>query len=263
MEKKIVAFKEEYTDLLYELIESTIKKIYASEYNDEVIKYFLSYNTPDHILKDFKEGYTALYFFDNKLAGSGCLVDKNIRRLFVLPEYQRIGVGTEIMKHLEHKAISNNKNFLELYSMTLSREFYIKLGYSILGLCNYGIDITNSANYIRMAKSLVSDKFQNHYHLNNKKFKIKDSVFSFLIGEEVLFIQQNNLVRAIFPKREKYNEELIGIISNDYLNLDYNFVNGDINYSGQGKYKLLKNRKKEISLVDENNYLLFYYVEKR
>ena len=241
MGKKIVAFKEEYTNLLYELIRSTIRKIYSSEYNEEVLNYFLSYNTPDNILNDFKEGYTALYFLDNKLAGSGCLVERNIRRLFVLPEYQRIGVGTEIMKHLEQKAITNNQKFLELYSMTLSVDFYRKTGYTDLGICNYGIDITNSANYIRMAKNLITEKSHNTYHLDNKKFVIKKSIFPFLIGEEVLFIQKNELIRAFFPGRKKYNEELIGLLINDVLFLDYCFVNDGQYYKGQFQYNMIEN----------------------
>ena len=233
MENKIIDFKIEYKDLLFELIISTIKEIYSSKYNEEIIKYFLSYNKPEHILTDSEEGYTALFFRDKKLVGSGCLVGTNIRRMFVLPEYQRIGLGTEIMRHLEQKARIKNQKFVELYSMTFSEDFYKKMGYTGLNVSNWKVDKSNTVNYIRMAKKLLIETESNDYHLNNKTFKIKNSMFPFLIGQEILFTQKNELVRATFPKREKLNEELIGLISGKSLFLNYSFVNENKNYTGQ------------------------------
>ena len=152
MKHEIIPFNEIYTHSLYELIRQTIVEEYSEFSASDVIDYFLSYNQPDNILTDSKKGYTALCFIDNKLAGSGSLVNNNLRRVFVLSEYQRIGIGTLIMKHLENKAIENRLDFTELYAMMSSVGFYKTLGYRELAQCRYKTFGSNFVNYIRMVK---------------------------------------------------------------------------------------------------------------
>jgi GNAT superfamily N-acetyltransferase len=154
MKINIIPFRKEYTHLLYNVIKKTIREIYSSLYPIEIINYFLSYNAPENILIDSIEGYTALFFKDNQLIGSGSLVETNIRRLFVLPEYQLKGIGTAILKHIEQKALEKNCKYLELYAMMLSVNFYRKMGYSELGICNYIVDNSNSVDYMKMEKKL-------------------------------------------------------------------------------------------------------------
>jgi len=152
MKHIIKPFKNDFTDILFDMVKSTVKQMYGTLYPDNAIDYILSYNTPEHILNDSKEGYTVMCFKDNILTGSGCLLGTNIRRLFVLPEYHRIGIGTAIVNHLEQKAIENNCKSVDLYAMPHSIDFYKKNGYVELELCNYVVDDYNSVDYIKMEK---------------------------------------------------------------------------------------------------------------
>ena len=145
-------FSDKFTDILFNLCRTTIKDLYLPLYSEVVVNYFLSYNQPENIQYDSKIGYTALLFGNNDLVGSGCIVGTNIRRLFVLPNYQRAGFGTLILKHLEQKSVENNCNFLDLYAMINTIDFYKKLGYKEMGICNYIVNKNCSVDYMRMSK---------------------------------------------------------------------------------------------------------------
>ena len=154
MNYKIIPFTKEYTDTLYEMCKTTINELYLPLYPDQVVEYFLSYNQPKHIRKDSKKGYTALFFVDDKLVGSGCLLGTTLKRLFVLPDYHLKGIGTLIVKHLEEKAIENKCKTIDMFAMTYTAYFYQKLGYSELGFSNYTVDKDHTVDYMRMYKDL-------------------------------------------------------------------------------------------------------------
>ncbi|MCL2073949.1 MAG: GNAT family N-acetyltransferase [Marinilabiliaceae bacterium] len=150
----ITPFSKKYLSNLFELCRTTIEQIYSALYDREVVNYFLSYNQPENILSDSKIGFTALVFSDDNLIGSGCLLENNIRRIFVLPKYQRAGIGTKIVKCLEQKAIENSCSLVDLFAMMPTIDFYEKMGYSQLEICNYKVNNNLCVDYMKMFKNL-------------------------------------------------------------------------------------------------------------
>ena len=55
------------------------------------------------IEKDIENGYTSLLKIDENIVATGCFVDNHITRVYVLPEYQKKGYGTFIMKTIENQ----------------------------------------------------------------------------------------------------------------------------------------------------------------
>ncbi|MDR2928622.1 MAG: GNAT family N-acetyltransferase [Cytophagaceae bacterium] len=153
-EYRLVSFSEEHTETMYDLIKRTLTGTYSSIYNTDFIDYFLSYNEPCNILSDSKNGHSVLCFSNRLLIGTGCVVNTNIRRVFVLPEYQRNGIGAHIVKYLEDKVKKNGLSFVELYAMLPVVEFYKKLCYTELFDCIYKTSDGNPVNYMRMIKLL-------------------------------------------------------------------------------------------------------------
>lgn len=154
MEVVIKRLKEERLDDLYRLIRKTIYDCYKTIYPSEVLEYFLSYNQPGDILEDMNNGYSILVYADEVIVGSGTLLNTNIRRVFVLPEFQKNGIGRMIIEHLENNAKSNGLSFVELYSMMPSVGFYEKLNYKSPGICYYYTSGNVEVEFQRMEKLL-------------------------------------------------------------------------------------------------------------
>ena len=259
MKYEIIPFTEKYTRTLFELICQTIREEYSEYYTSDAIDYFLSYNQPDDILNDAQKGYTALFFIDGKLVGSGGLVNNNIRRVFVLSEYHRKGIGTLILKHLENKAKENNLDFTELYAMTPSVSFYKTLGYSELIQCQYKTCGNSFVDYIRMAKSLITPNVNILPDLNNKRFIFNSIKYPFLNGKEVLFFLYDNIIMSVFPERREYNEEMIGTIEKSFVSLNYFFVENNREHRGLCKCISGKTNMEKLSFTgfDKNDNQLF------
>jgi GNAT superfamily N-acetyltransferase len=67
---------------------------------------------------------------NGSIAGTGTLLGKNIRRVFVLPCHQGKGIGGRIMTELELKAKYDHVDIIDLDSSMVSVEFYHRLGYT-------------------------------------------------------------------------------------------------------------------------------------
>ena len=74
---------------------------------------------------------------DNKVIGVGCIHEiedgtGRIRFMGIDDEYQKQGIGQNIVKLLEEKAKSNNWNIVRLWAREIAVNFYINLGYKIM-----------------------------------------------------------------------------------------------------------------------------------
>ena len=96
--------------------------------------------TLDKLLEEFECMIFYTYRLEDKLVGVAALkVEKNqlgcIRWVHVLPEHQRKGIGTSLIKHIEKEGEKMRlKKFRVLYvrqRADWARNFYTKLGYKI------------------------------------------------------------------------------------------------------------------------------------
>ena len=55
------------------------------------------------IEKDINNGYVSVLKIDGDIVATGCFVDNHITRVYVLPEHQKKGYGTFIMKNIEEQ----------------------------------------------------------------------------------------------------------------------------------------------------------------
>lgn len=111
------------------------KKIIPKEYFKEQIL------TLKELLEELKMMTFYIYRCERKIVGVAALRIENeesgsIHRVYVLPEYQRKGIGTALMKFVEAEA--KRKGIKKLWLFTLEKaywavNFYKKLGYKIAG----------------------------------------------------------------------------------------------------------------------------------
>ena len=86
---------------VYDIVQHTIKTVYPKFYPAEVVNFFCNLHSMDAIRNDIENGYVSVLKIDGKIVATGCFVDNHITRVYVLPEHQKKGYGTFIMKSIE------------------------------------------------------------------------------------------------------------------------------------------------------------------
>ncbi|MDR7666029.1 GNAT family N-acetyltransferase [Methanosarcina sp. Z-7115] len=82
-----------------------------------------------NIFNDIFEGHCLILACRQELIGTGTLLGSNVRRVFVKPEYQKMGLGKRIMDRLEEKAVENGVRIMDLDASLVAYPFYRSLGY--------------------------------------------------------------------------------------------------------------------------------------
>lgn len=95
------AAAEENLQDIYDVVQRTIKTIYPRYYPKEVVDFFCDLHSREAIAKDIEGGSVGILRADGMIVGTGCFAKNHITRVYVLPEYQKRGIGTQIMKTLE------------------------------------------------------------------------------------------------------------------------------------------------------------------
>ena len=99
--------KPEDANEICEIVQDTIKKVYPKYYLPEIVDMFCELHNEDNIGADIKNENVYVILENNKIIGTGTIKEKNITRVYVLPEFQGKGFGTFIMRKLEEKIVKS------------------------------------------------------------------------------------------------------------------------------------------------------------
>ncbi len=95
--------KEQDIESIYELVQQTIRTVYPKYYLKEIVDMFCEYHNRENIKKDIEAGNVYMLLEGDKLIGTGTKNGNHITRVYVLPQHQKKGYGTFIMKQLENR----------------------------------------------------------------------------------------------------------------------------------------------------------------
>lgn len=108
---------------------TTIREIYVHYYPKGAVDFFLEHHNDRAIIRDIANKNVYLCYNDENLpVGTVTINGNEINRLFVLPAYQGLGFGSELMKFAE-KIISKKYETISLSSSFPAKNIYIKYGY--------------------------------------------------------------------------------------------------------------------------------------
>jgi len=141
-------------DQLEFIVHSTIKESYSKVYPQEAIEYFLNLHSKENMKKDIPKGYTFMLELKNEILASGSIVEDEIKRVFVLPEYQGRGFGKKIMSKIEKNALNNGIQKVKLCASLPSKDFYLSLGYNIVQFTYLMVKNNKKLEYFDMEKYL-------------------------------------------------------------------------------------------------------------
>jgi hypothetical protein len=93
------------TKSLRKLTCETIDTCYFRIYPQEAIDFFKDYHNQENIVNDILEGHCLILASVKEFVGTGTLLGSNVRRVFIKPVYQNMGLGKRIMYGLGEKAV--------------------------------------------------------------------------------------------------------------------------------------------------------------
>jgi GNAT superfamily N-acetyltransferase len=152
---RIRRFKRRDLPAVRELIYETIDVCYSADYPEEAIKFFKEYHCDENVLKGATEGWTIVLEENNRIVGTGTIVDDHIMRVFVDPKFQKSGLGKLIMNKLEERAISTGIKVVKLSASLPSKRFYDSLGYTTSEEAYLEVENGEKLHYYKMDKVLA------------------------------------------------------------------------------------------------------------
>lgn len=141
----------EVSALIIKTLRTSNSRDYSTEYIENDVKIF----TPENIIK--KAGWTHFYVVCDKASIVGCgaigpyweKTDEScLFNIFVLPEYQGLGIGKKIINTLENDEYFLRAKRIEIPSSITACEFYKKMGYTYKN----GIDVIDEEQLFRLEK---------------------------------------------------------------------------------------------------------------
>lgn len=155
--RRIIMFYQQATaqdiQKIHEIVQHTIKTIYPKYYPAEVVDFFCKLHNLDAITKDVEAGNVGVLMVDDDIVGTGSFADNHITRVYVLPEHQKKGYGTYIVKYIE-SVICKNYKIANLDASLPAAGLYEKLGYKTIKHEKYPVENDVILAYEIMEKEL-------------------------------------------------------------------------------------------------------------
>ena len=150
---KYIAAQIEDLDMVFDIVQNTIKAVYPRCYPSEVVRFCCQLHSKENIKKDILNNCVGMLFVGDAVVGTGWYEDNQITRVYVLPENQGKGYGTYIMNELE-KEISKNYSNIYLDASLPASHLYEKLGYITKEHCRWEVENNAVLVYEVMVKEI-------------------------------------------------------------------------------------------------------------
>lgn len=115
--------------------------------------FFLNHHSRENVLLDIQNGIVWLLEDGGCMVGIVTIKGDVVNRLFVLPEYQSRGYGSQLMDFAEAK-ISERFSHVHIDSSLAAKEMYLKCGYKEKRTCRIPADNGDVLVYDEMEKQI-------------------------------------------------------------------------------------------------------------
>ena len=114
------------------MVHRTIKECFPEYFSANIVRFFLEHHSEEAIKRDLQEANVYLMESDGYLVGTGTIDDNLIKRLFILPQYQRHQFGTELLQCLEDELAVNKIFTARVEAHEKARGWYQAMGYRLV-----------------------------------------------------------------------------------------------------------------------------------
>lgn len=151
---RYIAANKEHADAIHNALQSTIRSVYPKYYPAEVAEFFCKLHSIEHVREGIASGNMGVLLSDDgEVVGTGCYDGNHITGVYVLPDWQGRGCGTQIINRLE-ELIGADHDTACLDASLPAACLYEHRGYKTIG---HGImDLDNGVKlvYEKMEKQL-------------------------------------------------------------------------------------------------------------
>ena len=219
----------EITDLecVLQITRDTISEIYSHYYPEGVVHFFLEHHSRENVLSDIENGIVWLLEKEGCMVGTVTVKGNAVNRLFVLPEYQSRGYGSQLMDFAETK-ISEKFSCVHIDSSLAAKEMYLKRGYKEKKTCRIPADNGAVLIYDEMEKRV--NNRQDRMNYNGKIFIPQFNTENGEVDAETIFhyFQENDLFWAEYSGGDVLKGHMIGTVAeNGELDFHYQHLNKD------------------------------------
>lgn len=145
---------------ILQITHDTILAIYSHYYAEGVVRFFLEHHSRENVLSDIKNGIVWLLEEDRCILGTVTIKESAVNRLFILPEYQSCGYGTQLMDFAEAK-IAEKFSRVHIDSSLAAKEMYLKREYKEKKTCRILANNDDILIYDEMEKQVKKAVGQN------------------------------------------------------------------------------------------------------
>lgn len=216
---------EKDIDVVYELVQDTVKAIYPKYYPKEVVEFFCEHHCKENITKDVLDGRVGIVMVDDMQVGTGCYEDNHITRVYVKPKYQGQGYGSFIMQCLE-ASIAKVHDTVMLDASLPASHIYEKRGYKTVKHEKWKVENGVVLVYEVMEKHLASVNTDICY--DGRFFVPKTNTENGEVDGRTLFEyhQKGTILWADYAGGDVRKGHLIGSVAkNGELDFYYHHVN--------------------------------------
>ena len=151
---EILVYKDSYFEEIYDLVHSTIEKIYPKYYPRKAVDFFHNHHSRENMLKNLPNEYTEIIIENNKIIGTGSANNNDIGRFFILPDYQNKGYGKLLFKKLEKEILDKNYKTITLAASLGAVFFYVSCGFKFHEYKIIPVENGENLCYLEMIKEV-------------------------------------------------------------------------------------------------------------
>ena len=210
-----------------QITHDTISEIYSHYYADGVVDFFSKHHSRENVLSDIENGIVWLLEENGCLVGTVTVKKNAVNRLFVLPEYQSRGYGSQLMDFAENK-IAEKFGYVHIDSSLAAKEMYLKRGYKEKKTCRIPADHGDILIYDEMEKRV--DRQWGRINYNGKIFIPQRNTENGEVDGKTIFryFQENDLFWAEYSGGDVLKGHMIGTVDkNGKLDFHYQHMNKD------------------------------------
>ncbi len=151
-----ITAQSKMANAIHHILHTTIRTVYPKYYPKEVVDFFCSHHSREHVLEGIASGNMGVLLDRDTIVGTGCYDGNHITGVYVLPDHQKQGCGSYIMDHLEAEiAKSYDTVFLDASLSAVC--LYEHRGYRTVGHGIYELQNDVRLVYEIMKKELKAD----------------------------------------------------------------------------------------------------------
>ncbi|MCK5128640.1 MAG: GNAT family N-acetyltransferase [Clostridiales bacterium] len=169
----------EIIELVHHVVNISLKEVYP----ESVRKWFHDYHSIENLNNEFDDSAHILVVKEkDKIIATGTYYLKELKRVFISPNKQKLGLGKRLMNEMEKIAKENGDEIVLLYANPSSWKYYENMGYETLSIAVEKLENGDLFPYCRMKKNLIEQK----WHV--RKAELKDAK-QILEGQKQAFLK--------------------------------------------------------------------------